>query len=255
MNPVELIQLHKDTFTKSEIKIMDYMIDHLDQIASYPLVDFAKMANVSKSALLRFCQKLGYNGYSEFKYEISRYVASGIQESNTDENITSITSIYAASISSMDSFINENEIINLCNLIYNANKIKIFGIAETGFSAEYFESRLASLGVDAEVITYVNRYQEKIAFTKTGDLNIFLSLSSNTEGVNDTIQSSLENKAATALITQNQKALLRNKVDSFIVLPTLNIEKNKFFLDSQAIVLVFVAMVINQLARKLNENT
>lgn len=253
MNPVELIQLHKDTFTKSEIKIMDYMLDHLDQIASYPLVDFAKMANVSKSALLRFCQKLGYNGYSEFKYEISRYVASGIQESNTDENITSITSIYAASISSMDSFINENEIANLCDLIYNANKIKIFGIAETGFSAEYFESRLASLGVDAEVITYVNRYQEKIAFTKEGDLNIFLSLSSNTEGVNDTIQSSLENKASTALITQNQKALLRNKVDSFIVLPTLNIEKNKFFLDSQAIVLVFVAMVINQLARKLNE--
>ena len=38
-----------------------------------PIDIIAEKAGVSKSALLRFCKKLGYEGYSEFKYEVSKY--------------------------------------------------------------------------------------------------------------------------------------------------------------------------------------
>ena len=53
------------------------MLNHLDLVASYTIIDVAEFADVSKSALLRFCKKLGYSGYSEFKFEVSRFLLSG----------------------------------------------------------------------------------------------------------------------------------------------------------------------------------
>ena len=83
MNPLQLIQLHEKEFTKSEMKIMEYVTTHLDAISSYPILTVAEKCKVSKSALLRFCQKCGYRGYSGFKYEISRYLQSAVM---IDEN-------------------------------------------------------------------------------------------------------------------------------------------------------------------------
>ena len=52
----------------------------------FPLVTAAYKMNVSKSALLRFCQKCGYDGFSEFKYEVSRYLHSGNMYNDNEVN-------------------------------------------------------------------------------------------------------------------------------------------------------------------------
>ena len=83
MTPIQHIQLHKDEFTKSELIIMDYILSNLHDISSYPISTIAEKCKVSKSALLRFCQKCGFQGYSEFKYEVSRYLQSIIPVSYT----------------------------------------------------------------------------------------------------------------------------------------------------------------------------
>ena len=88
MTPLQHIQLHANEFTKSEILIMNYVMDHLDVISSYPISTVAEKCKVSKSALLRFCQKCGFRGYSEFKYEISRYLQSVIQVNHDNPNTT-----------------------------------------------------------------------------------------------------------------------------------------------------------------------
>ena len=77
MNPLELITLHEQSFTKSDIKVRNFVLDNLEIITARSIDIIAEKAGVSKSALLRFCKKLGYEGYSEFKYEVSKYLLSG----------------------------------------------------------------------------------------------------------------------------------------------------------------------------------
>lgn len=73
MNIIDRIEAAKPNFTKSDELIYncikeDYWI--IIREAS-TIVDLAEKCRVSKSAILRFAKKLGYSGYSEFKYDFS----------------------------------------------------------------------------------------------------------------------------------------------------------------------------------------
>ena len=59
MNPLELITLHEQSFTKSDIKVRNFVLDNLEIITARSIDIIAEKAGVSKSALLRFCKKLG----------------------------------------------------------------------------------------------------------------------------------------------------------------------------------------------------
>lgn len=248
MNPIELINLHQKEYTKSEEKIKNYILDNLDIISSFPIVEVSSFIGVSKSALLRFCKKIGYDGYSEFKYEVSRMLISGVTNDDSLKSNEDIIKIYQMTIDKIPDFISNDSILTFISHILNANKLKIYGIHETGLSAQYFSFRLAALGIDSEVITLPSVIHEKANFSKSDDLNIFLSLSATSDCIVDAVNTSAKKKASTVLITQNNKSHLLKQCDDYILIPSLNFEKNRLFLDSQIIIFLCINLIINQLA-------
>ena len=248
MNPIQHIQLHEDEFTKAEKKIMAYVIDHFDIISSYPISDVASKCGVSKSALLRFCQKCGYQGYSEFKYEISRFIQSmtSIDEDPDHVRETMVT-LYIDQICNLLRPEITEGFHELSKLITTARKIKIYGIHETVLSCQYFAYRLATLGIDAEAITSGHTIAEKASFSSKEDLNIFISLSAKTTSIVDGIKYAQKKGAMNVLITQNNHHTFKNITKS-IILPTFNYEQKKIFLDAQALVHIAIDLLINDLA-------
>ena len=51
---------------KMRRSIRKYKPDHID----HSIIEAGNLCHTSKSAMLRFAKKLGYRGYSEFKYAI-----------------------------------------------------------------------------------------------------------------------------------------------------------------------------------------
>ena len=253
MNPKEHIKLHESEFTKSEKKIMNYVLKHFDTIASYPIQEVAEKCKVSKSALLRFCQKCGFKGYSEFKYEISRHLHSmvAIDSSKTD-SIPLYLSLYSNRIHQLEKSLNLSKVNHLISLISQARKIKIYGIHETGLACQYFTYRLCTLGIDSEAIFNSSQMPEKATMSTKDDLNIFLSLSSSTRSIKDAIKCSFEQQSHNILITQNDHFSFRSEVDDAIILPTFNNEDLPFFVDSQALLLVSIDLIIICLAKQLS---
>lgn len=250
MNPLQHIQLHKQEFTKSELLIMDFVTKHFDVISSYPIGDVALECKVSKSALLRFCQKCGYKGYSEFKYEISRYLHSVVDMNEVASNTTQLmVSLYTKQISSLVDYLSEKDMNYLSELIKQADKIRIYGVHETGLSAQYFTYRLTTLGIDSDFV--INNQAEKACFSRPQDLDIFLSLSAETSTIQNALAASNENNAQSVIITQNDHHKFKNKVKLSLILPTFNYEKKQVFLDSQALLFVTIDLIINNLAKHL----
>lgn len=58
---------HYDTFSETEKGICDYIMKHSENVLSLTLLEFAKESLSSKSSVIRFCQKLGFTGYSEMR--------------------------------------------------------------------------------------------------------------------------------------------------------------------------------------------
>ena len=254
MNPKEHIRLHESEFTKSEKIIAEYVLKNFDSISSYPIQEVAKKCKVSKSALLRFCQKCGFRGYSEFRYEISRYVHSMVEIDENDDNSLSIyLSLYMNRIQQLEQSINVKYVETIVKLIKEATKIKIYGIHETGLSAQYFSYRLCTLGIDSEALVNSSIMCEKATMSKPTDLNIFLSLSAETTVIKDAIQYAYESASHIILITQNNHHNFHNKIDKNIILPTFNNEDLHFFVDSQALVFITIDLIINYLAKNLSQ--
>ena len=63
MGPIERLELNKNNFTKSEIEIMEYIKKNPMDIVQYSIIQIAERANTSKSAVIRLCQKIGYDGF------------------------------------------------------------------------------------------------------------------------------------------------------------------------------------------------
>ena len=60
------IPLH--SLSPKELEIMQYVHEHSDAIVSMSIQTFAQEINYSTSTVIRFCRKLGFSGFPEFKY-------------------------------------------------------------------------------------------------------------------------------------------------------------------------------------------
>lgn len=253
MNPMDVILLHENEFTQSEIKIKDLILSNPDIIACFPLVTAAYKMGVSKSALLRFCKKCGYEGFSEFKYELSRYIHSGNIQKNSDNSSKEIINLFIEKLEIINESNLDKSIEVLANEILQANKIKIYGLHETGLAAKHLQYRLTTIGIDSESITDNSLIAEKALFSTKKDLNIYFSLSALTTIINESIENSLKNKSKTALVTQNSKSKFSKLLSNIIVLPSFSLNRDRFFIDSQALNFVFIELLINKLSKILKE--
>ena len=177
MNPLELITLHEQSFTKSDIKVRNFVLDNLEIITARSIDIIAEKAGVSKSALLRFCKKLGYEGYSEFKYEVSKYLLSGtLYNPEGVKSNQNVVSYYVDCIQKLPNYISEEIYHRLGGFIQQAAKIRIYGLHESGLSAQYLSYRLAALGIDSEPLVFSGLFSEKASYSTANDLNIFISV-------------------------------------------------------------------------------
>ena len=250
MNPLELIALHEQNFTKSDMKVKNFVLNNLEIITARSIDMIADKAGVSKSALLRFCKKLGYEGYSEFKYEVSKYLLSGtFYNPEGVKSNKNVISYYVDCIQKLPNYISEEIYRRLGSIIQNAAKIRIYGLHESGLSAQYLSYRLATLGIDSEPLIFSGLFSEKASFSSPEDLNIFISVSGTTLEIVEASKVSLDKGAKTAMITQNSKSPYASQYDSFLSIPSIGFTKNEFFLDSQAIFFITIDLLINQLSK------
>ena len=144
MNNVLLrIKELRDTFTPSEKTIADYIVNNIKEACDMTIRDLAVKTNSSPSSLVRFCRKLGFDGYQDFNKCLLYNAASIAQEKltivdkaiNLDDSPKSIIQkITAYNIQSLEETINfiDVDTISFCaDLIKKAKKILIFGL---GFS-------------------------------------------------------------------------------------------------------------------------
>ena len=73
----------KDQLTNSEQKIASCVLDDEEEVYNLSIQDLAKKCNTSPSSIVRFCKKMGFEGFQDFKIEL----AKGISDSKKSQNI------------------------------------------------------------------------------------------------------------------------------------------------------------------------
>lgn len=123
----EVVNEHYDSLNENELHILSYIMNNKEQSSSLSINELAQKCNVSKSSLLRFTKKLGFSGYSEFKFYIKWEKEE--KESKVDEK--NITESLIQDIELTLKHINLQQIDEICEVLYKARRIFLYG---TGYS-------------------------------------------------------------------------------------------------------------------------
>jgi DNA-binding MurR/RpiR family transcriptional regulator len=74
MNVLSLINTSYMAFTKSEKKVADYVLKDPESILYSSVTDVGEACDVGDATVLRFCRKLGFNGYQSFKMTLAQSI-------------------------------------------------------------------------------------------------------------------------------------------------------------------------------------
>ncbi|MDO1605661.1 MurR/RpiR family transcriptional regulator [Lactobacillus sp. YT155] len=202
MNIAYLIKEKYPSLTKSEKKIADYILKNLKNIPYSTMSDLKDATNVGDATIIRFCQKLDFNGFSDLKIEVAKDEYSKKEELSSQETYFDINADNLKnSISRTRELIIEDNIINAVDFISKASKVYIFGVGSSGNTCAEFASMLLRVGVIAEPVTDPHFQAQVASLLSKDDLVIGFSLSGKTKDTFDSLNIAKQNNAKIISIT------------------------------------------------------
>ena len=128
-------------FNDLEISIYNCILKNKSKISHMKIKDLADEAHVSTATILRFCKKLGCEGYSEFKLRYREYLNQE-QVFQTDSEETTLKGF----VSRIDSREFRESIEDAFSILKDSNRILLIGIGTSGILAKYGARFFSNVG-------------------------------------------------------------------------------------------------------------
>lgn len=249
MNPFEKMELKKETFTKKEMIIYDLLHNDLEIILRSSATDLSKNYHVSQATITRFCQKLGYDGFNEFKFDVFR-----LEKKNTDSSLDNETYIdsYIHLFNIIQSSLDYQQLENLANDIIQSENVIISGFHKSSLPAKMLQYNLFKFNKKAIVLNNDEIHELPHIITSQ---DIFIFFTNRGNGLNTLkplLKESKENiQYQLALITMNDKLSIKKYCDQYIWLPSSTNQNFQQYLENQIVFFLYIDLLTSQIAKKI----
>ncbi|MCR1898385.1 MurR/RpiR family transcriptional regulator [Irregularibacter muris] len=169
----QLINNCKEGFSPVDMDILSYILQNKNAIIKMSVRDLAKEAHTSNATIIRIMKKLGFSGYAEFKYYLKQQ-----QEIKIPKTSKNNLSLLAKDIEETLSLIRQTDMKPLCQAIFLAKRIFIYGTDWGERKAvEDFVRNFMAYQVFATAIPSITELNWIIDTFTEEDLIIFISFS------------------------------------------------------------------------------
>ncbi|AUB31562.1 MurR/RpiR family transcriptional regulator [Spiroplasma floricola] len=214
--------------------IANWILKNTEKIKNINLETIAKKTNTSKPSIIRFCNKLGLSGYSELKYQLSKFKKSSLslnEQFNFQKELIKENNHYlkyleiknnSSNLTLEKYILKENEIKKFLKKLEKAKTIYVFGMNLAYNISRNFVQRIRWLNktvIQERDLNSIESYVEQI---DQNDIVIILSLSGSSKHLIDIVKK-LESKTFMFGIL-GEKGEINKYCDLFIDLP--NLEEN-----------------------------
>lgn len=209
--PIPFVRIRSvyEALPRSERKVADYVLDHADEIIHFSITDLAQILEVSESTIVRFCQRLDYQGYQEFKILLARDFGAPFRD--TYETITpqddvatvvrKTLQISSQALTDTLSVLNPDNVKSAAKLLVTAHHVYIFGCGGSGGIAWVAGQKLLRLGLPTTVCTDPHTQTLLAGMAADRDVVIGISYSGNNEDVVRAMRVACERRVKTIAIS------------------------------------------------------
>ncbi|MGN0071587.1 MAG: MurR/RpiR family transcriptional regulator [Atopobiaceae bacterium] len=242
MDVFDEIELRKDSLTPAEQAVSRIVQEHPDAILGCTSNELARRFGVSQSAVSRFCQKLGFAGYGEFRMELHKTLTlrSFDPGSEPQDRISCLDRL----LRGVNDAVGAETFSSFYERMAHARSVYVFGAGQSSIPARMLAGRLledsipacyVELGYEAEVLHCMADTDEVVIFSSKNDtFRQLLATASTVEP---------QRRPHITLITNTAKHPSRKHVDDVIVLPTWSDLKLPLYLEPQHSMIFFCMLV------------
>ena len=136
-----IINEHFQELNENEKAIIEYIIRNKEKCQEMTIIELAKETLTSKSSILRLTQKLGFSGYSEFKYSIRKDISKqAIVGQEYD-----LYSMQIKDIEATKKIFEQTELTPILKQLHEANRIYCYGTGwgQRNVLADFLRSMIA----------------------------------------------------------------------------------------------------------------
>ncbi|HEX7022367.1 MAG TPA: MurR/RpiR family transcriptional regulator [Trueperaceae bacterium] len=150
-------------------QVAEYIVEHPNQVVGLSIMELARRAGASETAVVRLAQRLEYRGFRELQvslaYDLGSQNHTQDEEVEVDEGMDSIAAkVYAANSQALsDSFhiLDTKALDQAVEAMAHARRISVFGQGLNAATAVDLHYNLSKLGLNCGV--YIDPYMQAIA--------------------------------------------------------------------------------------------
>ena len=235
-----------DELGKAEKKAADYIISHPEEVLPLSIVELAEQAGCSEATIVRFCKKLGFSGYQEFKISFARETKTSVINANMskDDNAFAIfekvcNDVYC-SFEKTKKILSPEKLQAAAEAIMNAKRIVVIGLGNSASIALDASHKLLRIGCNA--YAYTDNHMQMIAVSglDVGDLVIAISHSGSSKDIVEAMQIARRKGAITIAITNQGRSPIQKHSDIILSTASDETRHNILALNSRIVQLAIV---------------
>lgn len=199
--------------SKGERKIADYVLSHNDSLALLSVSELAKKTGTSSASVTRFCNRLSFNGYREFRLHLARESGSVHNDSaqlfedvhiRATDDLESIPGkLIQGTIQALEKTLavfDQEEFKRAVYAIQNSRRIDIYGVSNSATIGLAAEDRFIRIGKRCQLFSDVHQQIMAASALGADDVAIGISHSGRTRETVEALKKAKENGATTICI-------------------------------------------------------
>ncbi|MDD2993137.1 MAG: MurR/RpiR family transcriptional regulator [Pygmaiobacter sp.] len=260
MNIFDQMELCKADFTPREREIYEIFRSEPDVISQNTTVAIAARYGIAQSAISRFCQKIGFNSFSDFRMSLALSLAAhSFRDSAAPPDEKSdwqMTDYICDLVRSTGHMVGDETLRRLSSKVIEADHIYVTGTARSSIPAQLLVSLLVQLCQPSYFIE-PGLEVETLHIMKNSDLVILFSSQNPThkEFLDMAVGLSQAHRPSTLLVTHSPKHPVSKMVDDVVVLPTWASLHYPISIESSTSCNVFCSLLSSQLTKDIAAST
>lgn len=253
MEMKDRINTYYPSLTKSEQKVAECVLQHTDDLMYYSVTELADFAGVGETTVMRFCRKIGFKGYQDFKLSLAQNAGARRPDELEEDSKDFVRMVYENNIdilhSSM-SLLNREKLEQAIEWIDQAGYVQFFGVGASGITALDAKNRLLRIGRRAEAVADSHIQAMMAVSMNEGDVAFGISVSGSTLDTNDMLLKAKQNGAKIIAITNYAKSPITSIADLVLLTAGKEMPLEGGSIGAKISQLFIIDLICEGLARK-----
>lgn len=202
MKYITMIDSFYPSLSKREKAVADYVKKEKDQIIYQTLQEISKNINVGEATILRFCYKIGFDGFQDLKLNIAKEEPN-LEQSPKGDYTEQVTMNITRSITETKAVLDMENLEAAVDLLVKGKRIVVYGIGASGNAAQELESRLLRSGKMANAVIDNHFQLMTSSILNEQDVIIAFSLSGSTLELVDSLNMAKKNNVNIIAVTNH----------------------------------------------------